>query len=89
VVITIDAANVPVSLGAAAFTAAWISRAAAANCGAVIGGAGIHHARVGVLAIGAVHSFLLGRALAPAYTALKNIYTYSTVIYSGYTVWCE
>ena len=32
-VITIEAANVPVSLGAAAFTAAWISRAAAANSG--------------------------------------------------------
>ena len=60
--------------------------AAAANCGAIIGGAGIHYARVGVLAIGAVHSFLLGWAIAPEYTALKNIYTYSTVIYSGYTV---
>ena len=58
---------------------------AAANGGAVIGGAGVDNARIGVLAIGAVHAFLLGWALgvAPVYTALKNIYTHSNAIDGG------
>ena len=58
---------------------------AAADGGAVISGAGVDNARIGVLAIGAVHAFLLGWALgvAPVYTALKNIYTYSNARHGG------